>query len=168
MPSVLFVCTANQFRSPLAAACFLDCLDQDPAPGTWRVESAGTWTISDLPAAPPAVKAAERLGLSGLDAHRTRLVDQALLEQFDLILVMEIGHLEAITIEFPSVCGRLNLLSQVVDGLTYSILDPADYRKGPQELASELQALIERGMNKILDLARSLHDARRISDQGAS
>ncbi len=168
MPSVLFVCTANQFRSPLAAACFINCLDQENADDIWRVESAGTWTMPGLPAAPLALKVAERLGLPGLNAHRTRPVDQTLLDQFDLILVMESGHLEAITVEFPSVCGRLNLLSEVADGVPYSILDPADQSSDPQEVASELQLLIQRGANKISALAQSLHDARQVSDQGSS
>ena len=168
MPSILFVCTANQFRSPLAAACFINCLDQENAHDKWRVESAGTWTIPGLPAANLALKAAGRLGLPRLNAHRTRQVDQALLDQFDLILVMESGHLEAIASEFPSVCGRLKLLSEVADGLPYSILDPADVRDDPQGVASELQLLIKRGANKISTLAQSLHDARQVSDQRGS
>jgi protein-tyrosine phosphatase len=168
MPSILFVCTANQFRSPLAAAFFVNCLDQDNTLETWRVESAGTWAIPNLPAASLALKAADRLGLIGLKAHRTRLVDKALLDQFDLILVMEIGHVEAIRIEFPSVRERLSLLSEVVDGVPYSILDPADYGRDPQEVVSELHSLIQRGAKKISILAQSLHDARPVSDQGVT
>ncbi len=160
MPSVLFVCTANQFRSPLAAACFLQALGRINVPGDWRVESAGTWTIPDLPAASSALKAADRLGLPGLASHRTRQVDQMLLDTFDLILVMEIGHLEALTSEFPSANDRLYLLSEVVDGTPYSLLDPSDRNGDPLEIAVELQTLIQNGSGRIMNLAQILHTSR--------
>ena len=49
MPKVLFVCTANRFRSPLAAAIFKRFLLESQETGRWRVSSAGTWTRSGLP-----------------------------------------------------------------------------------------------------------------------
>ncbi len=157
MPSVLFVCTANQFRSPLAAACFNQILDQAGQLPSWCVESAGTWTIPDLPATSQAIRIADHLDLPGLAAHRTRQVDQELLDRFDLILVMEIGHLEALASEFPSACDRLNLLSEVADGSPYSILDPFDQNTDPEEVAAELVALIQNGSRHIIDLAERLH-----------
>ena len=168
MPSVLFVCTANQFRSPLAAACFINSLNQANAIEGWKVESAGTWTITGLPASSLAIQIANRLGLPGLNAHKTRPVDQKLLDQFDLILVMELGHLEAVASEFPSVRGRLNLLSNVVNGIPYSIPDPAGQDGNPEEVASELQMMIQSGSRQIMELAQSLHKTRQSSNQGNS
>jgi protein-tyrosine-phosphatase len=127
------------------------------------VESAGTWAEPGLPISAPALKVAARLGLPGLDAHLTREVNQALLDQFDLILVMEMDHLEAMSIEFSSIFGRLMLLSEIADGLIYSIADPAKQKSDPQEIASDLQKLIKRGGKKILKMAQALHQARQIS-----
>ena len=166
MPFVLFVCTANQFRSPIAAACLIDFIRQENSPGKWRVESAGTWTKPGLPAASLALQIAQRFGLRGLESHVTQEVSQELLDQFDLILVMEINHLEAIASEFHNVFGRLMLLSEIVDGIPYNILDPSAPGNDPNEAASELQILIQRGGNKILDFAQSLHLARQVLDQG--
>jgi protein-tyrosine phosphatase len=90
MPSVLFVCTANQFRSPIAAACLREQLARENLENEWRVESAGTWGVSGL-ARPPWRQPMAPGG------HRSR---QMLLEGFDLVL----GHKEAICAEFPSVC----------------------------------------------------------------
>ncbi len=160
MPSVLFVCTANQFRSPLAAACFSQVLDRAGLLPEWRVESAGTWTIPDLPASSQAIHLADRFELPGLAAHRTRQIDQKLLDCFDLILVMEIGHLEALVSEFPSASPRLNLLSEVTEGAPYSLLDPFDQSTDPYEVASELIALIQNGSRRIIELAESLHASR--------
>jgi protein-tyrosine phosphatase len=166
MPFILFVCTANQFRSPIAAACLINFIRRENSPEKWKVESAGTWTKPGLPAAPLALQIAQRLGLHGLESHITRQVSQELLDQVDLILVMETGHLEAIASEFPNVYGRLMLLSEIVDGIPYDILDPADRGNDPNEVVSELQMLIQRGGNKILDWAHSFHRARQVLDQG--
>ena len=53
---------------------------------------------------------ADRLGLPGLITHFTREVDQSILDGADLILMMEVGQLEAIASEFHTVFGRSMLL----------------------------------------------------------
>ena len=160
MPSVLFVCTANQFRSPIAAACLLKNIEQENTDRKWTIESAGTWARVGLPAPDVALQIANQLGLNGLDRHLTRQIDQKLLDEFDLIIVMEIGHKEAICSEFPSVCGRLYLLSEIVDGFAYDIPDPADSGINPNEVGREIFMLTVRGKEKILRLAETFCKSR--------
>ena len=96
MPSVLFVCTANRIRSPLAEQLFRRQLEagvQDSA--AWRVASAGTWTKPGLPAMPLAQQAAAELGLD-LSTHRSQPIDDIALEDYGLIITMEQGQQEAI------------------------------------------------------------------------
>ena len=155
MPSVLIVCTANQFRSPIAAACLREQLAGETLKNEWLVESAGTWGEGGLPAPGVTLAVAATLGLGGLESHRTRQVDRALLERFDLVLVMEGGHKEALCAEFPSVCGRVYLLSELVDGLPYDIPDPAVPGVDPGAAGSMLFGLIVRGRDKILKLAQA-------------
>ncbi len=157
MPSVLFVCRANQFRSPLAAAFLKEFVHGTNARGNWSIESAGTWTQSGLPAAAVTLQIAHRLGLPGLEDHRTRAVTRELLQDFDLVLVMETGQREAIASEFPDVQRHVELLGEVVDGIAYSIEDATGQGKGPEEVAAELRALIQRGGQKILGLAEMLY-----------
>jgi len=165
MPSVLFVCTANQFRSPIAAACLNDFIDQQNTPEKWRVESAGTWTKPGLPASALAVQIAHRFGLRELESHATRQVNQELLDQFDLILVMETGHLEAIASEFPNVFGRMMLLYEIVDGLLYDIPDPAlSEESSPKEIANEVCNLVRKGFRSICSQAERLGRARNYPD----
>ena len=156
MPSVLFICTANQFRSPLAAACLLDAIQKAQPPGTWIVESAGTWTKAGMRAPELARQIANKLGLPGLESHRTRQVDQKLLSRFDLSIVMETGHKEALCIEFPFIKKRVMMLSEIVEGIQYDIHDPAAPDVDPNEVANELKKLIDEGANKITRLAESL------------
>lgn len=157
MPSILFVCTANQFRSPLAAAFLLKLVETGKSTEEWRVESAGTWIRPGLPCSPAAVKIAEQLGLPGLNMHRTRQVSTELLDSYDLILVMERGQREAIISEFPSIIGKTRLLSEMVEDLPYDIPDPVGLKNDLGDVASELKELIEKGGNNILKLAVSLH-----------
>ena len=162
MPSVLFVCRANQFRSPLAAALFLKRLGSAHRACEWQVGSAGTWTDPGLPAAPSAVKIAEKLGLPGVKSHLTQQVSQQLLDAYDLILMMEMGQLEAVASEFHTVFGRSMLLSEAADGIPYDIPDPVDSANDADDVVSELRMLIDRGGDKIIKLAETLHEARNI------
>jgi len=156
MPSILFVCTANQFRSPIAAVCLLKNIEQENTDGKWIVESAGTWASAGLFAPDFALQAASQLGLDGLDCHQTRQIDQQLLNEFDLIIAMEIGQKEAIGTEFPMVARRLYLLSEIVDDISYDIPDPTDPGINPNDIGREIYNLIERGKENILDLAESI------------
>lgn len=165
MPSILFVCTANQFRSPLAAAILLNILQQDGIVKDWTVESAGTWTKDGLGIPAVTLVVAVQLGLGRLDRHRSRQINQKLLDDFDLIVVMEIGHKEAIRSEFPSVHGRVHMLSELVDEVLYDIPDPADTGINPQDIGRELYMLITKGKEKILRLAETLYTAR-LSEHG--
>jgi protein-tyrosine phosphatase len=156
MPSVLFVCTANQFRSPIAAACFSKLIEREGQAKRWRVESAGTWTENGMGAPAIAIQVADSLGLAGLEDHLTRQLDGVLLAQFDLVIVMEMGQKEAICIEFPSICSRFYLLSEIVDGIHYDIPDPDGAGVTPADAGAILFDLLSRGREKIQKLAESL------------
>ena len=160
MPSVLFVCTGNRFRSPLAAATFRQALANSDATGQWVVGSAGTWTDPGLPPAREALLAARQLGVS-LDGHISCLVNEELLSEYDLILVMEMGHKEALESEFPNVENRVFLLSEVVDGMNYDIPDPALFEESsPNEIANEVYDLVRKGFHIICSQADRLARAR--------
>jgi len=157
MPSILFICTANQYRSPLAAAFFKKELEtRGELPG-WIVESAGTWAQPDLPAALPAQQAAIKLGVN-LGEHLTRPVSEELLSEFDLVLAMEAGQVEAMEAEFPSTFRKIYLLTEVATGVSYDIPDPAKSDVSQTELASEIQHLIQRGYKDILTIAKTAVD----------
>jgi protein-tyrosine phosphatase len=83
MPTIVFVCTANICRSPVAEALFADWLRQEAIPGEWRVESAGTWAESGAPAASYSRELLEQDGLD-LAAHRARRIERELVESADL------------------------------------------------------------------------------------
>lgn len=150
----MFVCTANLYRSPLAAAFLRAELKDAPGEIEWVIDSAGTWTTTGLPIHPQTIDDAQRFGLD-VRTHRSKQVTAELLSQYDLILVMETGHKEALRIEFPDQSKKIYMLSEVVDGLRYDIPDPFA-REGEHDLevANELHKVIKRGYKKIFALAK--------------
>lgn len=154
VPGVLFVCTANICRSPMAAALFLLRLKQeDPDWKNWRVGSAGTWAIDGEPASRNSQEVVARRGLD-ISQHRSRMVTAELLEAYDLILTMEPGHKEALQVEFPAVAGRVFLLSEMA-GLSAPVADPYGLPIGAYEkTAQNIDQLLAKGMRRIRALVK--------------
>jgi protein-tyrosine phosphatase len=157
MPSILMICTANQFRSPIAAACLKKELGAALPGEIWLVESAGTWAVEGLPASRLMLKLAGRLGLDGLAEHLTRQVSAHMLEDFDLLIVMDSGHKEALSTEFPYLRERIYLLTEISGCMGYDIPDPAIPGASANEIAYEISSLVKTGREKIMQLARALH-----------
>ena len=151
MPAILFVCTANRIRSPLAEHLLRRRLAADPATATgWRTESAGAWAEAGLPALAAALTAATELGLD-LSRHLTRRVEDLSLADYTLILTMERGQRDALRHEFPTVAGRIITLAEVATGYAYDIADPAFHTLPAIRLtAREIDALLARALPLIL------------------
>jgi protein-tyrosine phosphatase len=90
---ILFVCTGNTCRSPMAVGALQQALGLDAT--RFEVGSAGTAAWDGQPATPASLEAAARDGVD-LASHRSRRVTPALLRAADLVLVMERGHVGAV------------------------------------------------------------------------
>ena len=152
MPSVLFVCTANICRSPMAMAIWQSKVADDLS--NWVIESAGTWALVGEPAAPNTKRV---LATKGLDVsnHRARSVGRELLGRFNLILTMERGHKEALHAEFPEVRERVYLLSEMIGeefDIRDSYRDPIiEYR----DTAEEIETILSQGFERVCKLSES-------------
>lgn len=149
--SILFVCTANQCRSPMAEAIMKDYVKSMDLPTNWIVQSAGTWAENGHPATPSGVKAMAQRGFD-TSLHQSQAITKDLINQFDLILTMESGHREAIQIEFPEFSKKVFMLSEM-SGDEINIEDPIggtfeDYIN----TANEIEEWISRGFPKILQI----------------
>jgi protein-tyrosine phosphatase len=152
MPAVLFVCTGNLCRSPMAVTLLRARLAQDPERRTWQVLSAGTWAADGLPASPEAEVAMAERGLA-IGDHRSRRVTEELLDEADVVLGMTPHHVEALRLAFPRAAGRIHLLADMC-GEWRGVVDPyglslAEYRA----TAAELARLIDAGYERIVALA---------------
>jgi protein-tyrosine-phosphatase len=89
--NVLFICSGNTCRSPMAAGIFSTLISRKYC----EIRSAGTAAMSGLQAAHYARQVVREYGGS-IDHHRTRYLDRDLVEWADLILVMEYRHYETV------------------------------------------------------------------------
>jgi protein-tyrosine-phosphatase len=154
MPSILLVCTANQCRSPMAMALLRKRLGDLNLEEAWVVDSAGTWGMSDMSATEFAIETIAERGLDLL-GHRSQQVTEALLEGYDLVLTMTQDHQEAIQTEFPQHAGKIWLLSEMVRE-QFDIQDPIGMPlEAYRETADLLDRILEDGIDRILELARS-------------
>ena len=160
MASVLFVCMANRFRSPLAAAIFSKALGDHQQPGPWLVSSAGTWAVPGQPVLPQVQHAARHLGLD-LSGHRSSRIARQHLVENDLVLVMQAGQQEALVSEFPGFGESIQLLSWVAEGRMYDILDDDGSGQAVTALAAELDSLLRHGLEPICTLAAHLHEIKQ-------
>ena len=149
MHTVLFVCTANICRSPMAMGLLRKKVGQSVG---WRIESAGTWSILGEPPAWNTQLVLDQRGINVRD-HRSRPVHLELLREFMLILVMEAGHKEALQVEFPEIADRVHLVSEMI-GATYNIPDPmGNSFESFEETAKEFEQILDQGFEKISQLA---------------
>lgn len=83
--NVLFVCTGNTCRSPLAVLALRDELQEDAA--DVAISSAGTGAAPGLPASAGSLEVAAAAGFD-LSEHRSRPVTREMLDEADLVFVM--------------------------------------------------------------------------------
>jgi protein-tyrosine-phosphatase len=88
--TIAFVCTANRFRSPLAAAVLAEELEGLPV----RILSRGVLDVGAMPPLSQALLAATELGLD-LSRHRARQLSAQDLSDSGLIIGFEKSHLDA-------------------------------------------------------------------------
>lgn len=155
--AILFVCTGNLCRSPMAAGLLRARLQADGQGDEYQVLSAGTWTVDGKLASHYARLVMADRGIDISD-HRTREISADLVDAADLILVMTRAHRESLVAEFPEAASRIYLLSEMI-GKTYDIADPyASSLACYAYCADELETVIDRGYERILELAESLSE----------
>jgi protein-tyrosine-phosphatase len=125
MPAILFVCTANRIRSPLAEyLCRARLNELAPEQAfEWRIESAGAWAQAGLPATQNAIAVARQAGID-LTRHVSRPVELIAFGEFDLVLTMEEGQRDALRAEHPQRHQQIRTLAEAAVGIAYDVADP--------------------------------------------
>lgn len=158
--SVLFVCTANQCRSPMAEALLKSLAARRGEADRWQIQSAGTWAEAGR-AATQLSQAVMRQRNIDLSDHRSRPVDANLLASAGAVLVMTRHHQEALLAEFPEVQGKIYLLSQLADR-AFDIEDPFGGSLDDYELcATDLQTILTNGYDRLAEIVDRAVPARR-------
>jgi protein-tyrosine-phosphatase len=131
--TVLFVCTGNTCRSPMAVGL----LKKMAGPDTFRILSVGTGAAEG---AKPSRYAREVMEEEGIDIsdHRSRVLDADALEDADNVLVMTESHGKQITEWFKSYAGKTRLLRSFDP-----VRDDPDYPNVPDPMGLGKEAYIK-------------------------
>lgn len=146
---ILFVCTGNTCRSPIAEglcrktlAARLNCRQDELDARGIAVLSAGTSAWPGAGAAPQSIEvcAARDVDISG---HQSQGLSDDLIQTSDYIFAMTRGHMNAIGAMTPSAAGRVVLLDERGD-----IADPVG---GPSEQYEQVAQQIEQALARRLE-----------------
>ena len=152
MPKILFVCTANRFRSILAEEFFNHELRTNGNASDWEVTSAGTWVTIPMAPTKEAYVEAQKRGLF-LGQRLSKSIESLQVSSFDLIVVMEKGHKEALMTEFPKLKEKIFLLSELGGNIGYSIPDPYISGESTISIAAEIEEKIKENLMRYVGLA---------------
>ena len=145
---VLFVCTANVCRSPMAEAISNALAEEQGV--SWKATSAGVHALVGEAMAPPAVAALEEIGVYPGE-HRARQVDPRMLREVDLVLTMTLNHADMLRRLSPAASDRVHTLVAFAEAKTEGedIPDPygqsmTAYRASVRQLLRYLERVVRR------------------------
>ncbi len=151
MPTVMFVCTENLCRSPMAEVLFGKWLERNSAAGDWRVISSGTWVRGEAALTAPIFSALAQKGIE-LEGRRSQGITDELLAASDLVLCMTRFHKEALQVEFSAHAERIQMLSEML-GERFDVKDVSAITRGEcLRIADELTKLIDAAGPRIVKL----------------
>ena len=147
--TILFVCTGNSCRSPMAAGFLREMLKEKKE---LRIDSRGTIFSSFSGPTPQAIKIMKGYGID-ISSHKTKSLSKDLIDEADLILVMERKHREKIQELNPEAKNKTFLLKEFVpDKENLEIRDPIGLSDEVyKEVAEEIKSALEKVLPRILE-----------------
>ena len=160
MKTVLFICTGNVCRSPMAEGIFRHAVQ---GRGEYRVISAGLGAIDGQPPSRHAVEAVQELGID-ISGQRSRMLTPELVNQADYVFGMTHSHIDTVMMLFPGAAEKTFLLREFDETLDLFEKDISDPIGGSYEVYLNCRDQIEQG---IASLVRFLEQGQPPHEPGA-
>src|SRR5277367_1411243 len=160
MRNVLFVCTGNICRSPMAQGLFAHLVR---GRRDIEVTSAGIGAVGGQP---PSAHSVEVMAELDIDIRniRSKPLMAELVRKADFIFVMTYGHLDSMLLLFPSGAEKTFLLREFETDLPVMEREVSDPIGQSQEIYRQCRDQIRAALPRLLDLVlRSTHDETRVT-----
>ncbi len=147
MKTILFICTGNICRSPMAEGIFRHILK-----GRRRdiqVMSAGIGAMEGQPPSHYAVQAVKELGID-ISKQRSRMLTAELVQQADYIFGMTHSHVDTVLLLYPQAAEKTFLLREFDDTLDIFEKDISDPIGGSYEVYLNCRDQIEQGIASLM------------------
>lgn len=147
---VLFVCTGNTCRSPMAEGLFrkmaaerLGCVPDVLEEHGWTAMSAGVAAMTGGRASEPSVEVMSRIGID-IRSHEAQPVTEALIRYADHIFTMTVSHRQALVMQWPEAASRTTTLCLDGSDVSDPIGGPVEqYRHCAEQIEAELAKRLE-------------------------
>jgi glycine hydroxymethyltransferase len=146
MKTILFICTGNVCRSPMAEALFRHAMR---GRGEFRIFSAGLGAVDGQPPTPHSVRAMGELGVD-ISAQRSRMLTADLVRQADIILGMTHSHVDTIALLYPVAAEKTFLLREFDETLETYEKDIGDPIGSAYGVYVDCRDQIEQGIASLL------------------
>lgn len=146
---ILFVCSGNICRSPMAEGVFRTMAEREGVSESFHLDSAGT--LAGHVGQPPTPLGVEVAAQRGYDVsrHRARLAVAADIDRFDYILGMDRGHVAELRwLATRSTMDRVQLLTAFAPQI--GVTDIGDPYRGTRADYEHALDLIEAGCRGLL------------------
>ncbi|MDQ8180099.1 low molecular weight protein arginine phosphatase [Pelagicoccus sp. SDUM812005] len=154
---IVFVCTANTCRSPMAAALFRHALDaQDNPLSSLKVSSAGVSAFPGQAASENSVDALKKVGID-LKNHKSQGLSQELVDNTLAFFCMTDSHLAMLNYQIDPPPPNAFLMRQFIgDGIDDQIPDPFGGNLRQYEACRD--SMVE-AIPSLIEVVRKLHEA---------
>jgi glycine hydroxymethyltransferase len=146
MKTVLFVCTGNVCRSPMAEGIFRHAVQ---GRGNYRVVSAGLGAMDGQPPSAHAIRAARELGID-ISNQRSRMLTPELVQHADYIFGMTHSHVDTVMLLYPQAAEKTFLLREFDETLDTFEKDISDPIGGSYDVYLSCRDQIEQGIVTLL------------------
>src|SRR6266566_733489 len=146
MKTILFVCTGNVCRSPMAEGIFRQAVK---GRGDYRVLSAGLGAMEGQAPSIYAVQAVRELGID-ISGQRSRMLTPDMVQQADYIFGMIHSHIDTVMLLYPHAAEKTFLLREFDETLDLFEKDISDPIGGSYEIYINCRDQIEQGIVSLL------------------
>jgi len=145
--NILFVCTGNTCRSPMAQGLLDDMAKKRGL--NLEVKSAGIFALDGQRASEEAVEVLKEEGID-ISNYKANIIYEDLVEDADLILTMTKSHKEALLSKYDFLKGKVFTLKEYAYGIEEDVLDPFGksvdvYRRTKEDIKKALEEIIKKG-----------------------